>query len=226
MNCLIGVLKAGDLINCETYSYSISLIRPILQNPYQTFIYRNVTINKLMELVLVVGNLYIPDRVNEIPSELKTLITSKKYNHVISAGNLGNKEQYDWLASLGKLTSVGGLSDEVIKPSIDIVKIGDFKIGILNQTIPNDIQSLNSTLRQLDSDMLIHGSTCTTSVLNYEGKHYLCPGSLTGAYSTFSIDNNPSFIILTIQSDACIAYFYEMNKTTKGIECSKVEFSK
>jgi vacuolar protein sorting-associated protein 29 len=179
-----------------------------------------------MELVLVVGNLFIPDRVNEIPSELKTLITSKKYNHVISTGNLGNKEQYDWLASLGKITAVGGLSDEIVKPALDVVKIGDFKIGILNQTIPNEIQSLISTLRELDTDMLIHGSTCTSSVLNYEGKHFLCPGSLTGAYSTFSYENSPAFIILAIQSDACVAYFYEMNKTTKSIECSKVEFSK
>jgi vacuolar protein sorting-associated protein 29 len=179
-----------------------------------------------MELVLVVGNLFIPDRVSDIPSELKTLITSKKYNHVISTGNLGNKQQYDWLASLGRITAVGGLSDEVIKASSDIVKIGDFKIGILNQTIPNDIQSLSSAIKELDADMLIHGSTCTPSVMNYEGKHLLCPGSLTGAYSTFNYDNNPSFILLAIQADACVAYFYEMNKTTKSIECSKVEFSK
>jgi vacuolar protein sorting-associated protein 29 len=179
-----------------------------------------------MELVLVVGNLYIPDRVSDIPSEMKTLIASKKYNHVISTGNVGNKQQYDWLASLGRITAVGGLSDEVIKPSSDIVKIGDFKIGILNQTIPNDIQSLSSSLKEFDVDLLIHGSTCTPSVMNYEGKYFLCPGSLTGAYSTFSYDNNPSFILLAIQAEACVAYFYEMNKTTKSIECSKVEFSK
>ena len=179
-----------------------------------------------MELVLVVGNLYIPDRADEIPQEFKTLLTSKKYNHIISTGNLGNKQQYDWLASLGKITAVGGLSDEVIKPATDIVKIGDFKIGILNQTIPNDIQSLRSSLKELDADMLIHGSTCTPSSINYEGKYFLCPGSLTGAYSTISFDNNPSFILLAIQGDACVAYFYEMNKSTKSIECSKVEFSK
>jgi vacuolar protein sorting-associated protein 29 len=179
-----------------------------------------------MELVLVTGNLFIPDRVNEIPSELKTLIESKKYNHVISTGNLGNKEQYKWLSSLGKITAVGGLSDEVEKPSSDIVKIGDFKIGILNQTIPNDIQSLSSKLAELDTDMLIHGSTCNSSVLKYEGKYFLCPGSLTGSYSTFSYDNNPSFIILAIQAETCVAYFYEMNKSTKNIDCSKVEFSK
>ena len=180
-----------------------------------------------MDLVLVVGNLFLSERSSDVPEEIKSILTMKKFNHVICTGNICNKEGYNWLSSLGtKFTCLSDVLDEINLLNKEVVKISDFRIGIVNNTIPNDIQSFSSLIKELNTDILIHGSTCIPSFLNFEGKYIICPGSLTGAYSKLNYDSNPSFVVLAIQGDFCIAYLYEMNKKTKNVDCSKVEFNK
>lgn len=87
--------------------------------------------------------------------------------------------------------------------------------------------------RQLDVDILITGHTHRNEVNEYEGKWFINPGSITGAYSSTQFEGEatgvstgiiPSFILLAIQGNKVVTYVYEL----KGdqVEVSKSEFSK
>jgi vacuolar protein sorting-associated protein 29 len=108
----------------------------------------------------------------------------------------------------------------------EIVKVGEFKIGLVSscQIIPlGDIEMLGSLQKELDVDILISDGMGKSSIVNYEGKHLLNPGSLTGAFSPLG-DNKPSFILLAINGDVGILYHYDLDTSTKAVECSKIDF--
>ena len=54
----------------------------------------------LLMLVLVIGDLHIPHRVQSIPDKFKKLLVPDKIQSVICTGNLCCKEQFDYLKSL------------------------------------------------------------------------------------------------------------------------------
>ena len=94
--------------------------------------------------------------------------------------------------------------------------------------------------RQLDVDILITGHTHKNEVNEYEGKWFINPGSITGAYrsvqsdilhysfnscvycllyfliskktkSTLTSEVTPSFILLAIQGSKVVTYVYELH---------------
>jgi vacuolar protein sorting-associated protein 29 len=93
--------------------------------------------------------------------------------------------------------------------------------------------------RQLDVDILITGNTHRNEVNEYEGKWFINPGSITGAYrsvsfspfpcshvtgSTLTTEVIPSFILLAIQGSKVVTYVYELHGDQ--VDVSKSEFSK
>lgn len=94
-----------------------------------------------------------------------------------------------------------------------MVQIGNFKIGLIHghQIIPwGDLEALASVSRQLDCDVLISGHTHTSSITQYDGKYFINPGSVTGAYSPLTGQTKPSFILVAIQGDDIVAFIYEL----------------
>lgn len=192
------------------------------------------------EMILILGDLHIPSRVNEIPEEIKKILlpNKRKINKILCTGNIGNNETLDWLKDLINWDSnnnfhcVKSEFDEDSKkslPETKVIKVGDFKIGLINgyQTIPlGDVESLSYYQKLLDVDILVSGNTHHHSILYYEGKHFINPGSLTGAFSPLINDPNPSFIILLITNEVCYMYVYELNQTTKNFEIIKKEITK
>lgn len=87
-----------------------------------------------------------------------------------------------------------------------------------------DPLALAMVQRQLDVDILITGHTHKNEVNEYEGKFFINPGSVTGAYSSLDTDVTPSFILLAIQGTKVVTYVYEL-KNDK-VEVSKSEFQK
>jgi len=70
-----------------------------------------------------------------------------------------------------------------------VVKIGDFTVGVIHghQVIPwGDMEALAAVQRELDCDILVYGHTHVNKITAYDGKHFLNPGSVTGAFSTIS----------------------------------------
>jgi vacuolar protein sorting-associated protein 29 len=176
-----------------------------------------------------VGDYHIPNRAASIPEKFQRMLVPNKMKRVFCTGNVGNKEQLQELQALApNLHMVKGDFDE--DPSLSetkVVTIGQFKIGIIHghQVVPwGDSSALAMTQRQLDVDILISGHTHRSSVSNFDGKWFINPGSITGAYSAITPDVIPSFILLAVQGNKIVIYVYELKNGE--IAVTKSEFTK
>ena len=91
------------------------------------------------ELVLVTSDMFVPQRSQDIDPQFKTILIPNKLQHVLSLGNSGFSESYDWLRSLSNyFHSIKGDFDEDEMPEKKVVQIGEFKIGMIHghQVIP------------------------------------------------------------------------------------------
>lgn len=183
------------------------------------------------ELVLVVSDMNVPFKINDIPEQFKALLIPNKIQHVIALGNIGSKESYDYLKGLSSNFHAvrGDFDDSQAYPESKAINIGDFKIGMIHghQVVPwGDLEALSVIQRQLDCDILLSGHTHTSSVNVFEGKYYINPGSISGSFSPINPDPVPSFILMVIQGDFAIVYLYELNDNNKKFEVLKMEFTK
>jgi len=183
------------------------------------------------ELVLVVGDMHVPYRIPDIPDKFKTILIPNKIQHVLSIGNIGSRESYDWLKSLSNnFHAVKGENDDISNlPETKVVSIGEFKIGMIHghQVIPwGDAEALANMQRQLGCDILLSGHTHVNSVSIYDGKYFINPGSISGAFSPITPDPIPSFILMVIRGDNAIIYLYELVDSQKQFEVHTMEFTK
>merc|ERR1711959_292100 len=154
-----------------------------------------------MVLVLVLGDLHIPQRAADIPSQFKNLLVPGKIQHVLSTGNLCTKEIYDYLKTLASDVHIvkGDFDESTSYPDSKVVTIGNFKIGLCHghQVVPwGDNESLGIMQRQMDVDILITGHTHKFKAYELGGKFYINPGSATGAYSGMQSAVQPCFVLL------------------------------
>jgi vacuolar protein sorting-associated protein 29 len=182
------------------------------------------------ELVLVVGDMFVPQRSPDINEQFKSILIPNKLQHVLSLGNIGSRESYDWLKSLSNdFHTVKGDFDEGDIPEKKVVQIGEFKIGMIHghQVLPwGDLDALTNVQRELGCDILLSGHTHQIGVKVKEKKFYINPGSISGAFSHLIADPNPSFILMILQGEEAIVYLYILNDKSQKFELSKIEFSK
>ena len=60
----------------------------------------------------------------------------------------------------------------------------------------------------------------------YDGKYFINPGSISGAYSPLLPDPVPSFVLMGHSWEDAIVYLYELNDKTKKFDVGKMEFTK
>ena len=188
------------------------------------------------DLILVISDLNIPHKVNELPTHFTELFNQAKLTHVICLGNIGNKDVYEYFKSLSKnfYCVKGDCEDENLVSEFNIsdsktIKVGGFKIGMIHghQIVPwGDLYSLSAKRKTLDCDILLHGFTGISSFYTFEGKHYINPGTLTSSYSPINPSPVTAFTVLLIDDDTGVAYKYEQKDIQKKIEISKIEFKK
>ena len=182
------------------------------------------------ELVLVVGDMFVPQRAQDIDPQFKTILIPNKLQHVLSLGNIGSRESYDWLRSLSNdFHSVKGDFDTGDMPEKKIVTIGEFRIGMIHghQILPlGDAEALSSVARELDCDIFISGNTHQISVKVLDNKLYINPGSISGAFSNVVSDPSSSFILMVLTGTEAIVYLYVLNDRTQKFEVNKVEYRK
>ena len=182
------------------------------------------------ELVLVVGDMFVPQRSQDIDPQFKTILIPNKLQHVLSLGNNGSRESYDWLKSLSNdFHTVKGDFDEGDMPEKKIVTIGEFKIGMIHghQVLPwGNTDSLSSIQRELDCDILLYGNTHEVNVKVLDNKLYINPGSISGAFSNCVADPSPSFVLMVLQGTEAIIYLYVLNDRTQKFDVNKIEFTK
>ena len=182
------------------------------------------------ELVLVVGDMYVPQRSQDIDPQFKTILIPNKLQHVLSLGNIGSQESYDWLKTLSNdFHSVKGDFDEGNMPEKKVVTIGEFKIGLIHghQILPwGNVESLSSVQRELDCDILLSGNTHQTNVTVLDNKLYINPGSISGVFSNVVADPSPSFVLMVLQGTEAIIYVYVLNDRTQKFDVNKIEYTK
>ena len=182
------------------------------------------------ELVLVVGDMFVPQRSQDIDPQFKTILIPNKLQHVLSLGNIGSRESYDWLKSLSNdFHSVKGDFDEGDMPEKKNVTIGEFKIGMIHghQVIPwGNFDSLASIQRELDCDILLSGNTHEIGVKVVDNKLFINPGSISGAFSNCVADPSPSFVLMVLQGNEAIIYLYGLNDRTQKFDVNKIEYTK
>ena len=182
------------------------------------------------ELVLVVGDMFVPQRSPNINEQFKSILIPNKIQHVLSLGNIGSRESYDWLKSLSNdFHTVKGDFDEGDIPEKKIVQIGEFKIGMIHghQILPwGDLDSLNNVQRELGCDILLSGHTHQIDIKVKNKKFYINPGSISGAFSHTIADPNPSFVLMVLQGEEAIVYLYILNDKSQKFGLNKIEFSK
>ncbi|KAJ5289474.1 JAB1/Mov34/MPN/PAD-1 [Penicillium atrosanguineum] len=166
-------------------------------------------------LVLVIGDLFIPDRAPDLPAKFRKLLTPGKIGQILCLGNLTDRETYDFLRQVAPdLQMVKGDFD-VDSPNLPLSKIvnhGSLRIGFTHgHTIipPGDADALLIAARQMD------------------GRFFINPGSATGAMSSgFTPEGEeptPSFCLMDIQGDVLVLYVYQLKTDANGVENVSVE---
>ena len=182
------------------------------------------------ELVLVVGDMFLPQRSPDINEQFKSILTPNKVQHVLCLGNIGNQETYDWLKSLSKdFHIVKGDFDQDDAPEKKMIQIGDFNIGLIHghQVLPwGDLESLGMVQRSLGCDILISGHTHKTNVVVKDNILYINPGSFSGAFSPLIEDTIPSFVLMVLTGDEAIVYLYTLSDRSKKFQVNKYDYKK
>eukprot|EP00123_Amoebidium_parasiticum_P003931 comp15240_c1_seq1/m.12004 comp15240_c1_seq1/g.12004 ORF comp15240_c1_seq1/g.12004 comp15240_c1_seq1/m.12004 type:complete len:184 (-) comp15240_c1_seq1:480-1031(-) len=168
-------------------------------------------------LVLVIGDMHVPQRAADLPAKFKKLLVPGKIQLVLSTGNLTCKDTLGYLKSLANdVHVVRGDADENAQwPETKVVTVGQFKIGLCHghQLVPwGDKEALGMLQRQLDVDIVVTGHTHEFSSFEKDGKLFINPGSATGAFSTLTSDVTPSFVLMDIQGANVVIYVYSLRK--------------
>ena len=130
--------------------------------------------------------------------------------------------------------SPGAAADAL--PESKVVTIGGFRIGLSHghAVAPaGEVEALACVLRALDVDVLVSGHTHGSSIAEFDGKCYINPGSLTGAYSPLAAARaggaggdpssptqalaaaQPSFMLMNIQENKIDFFLYELTQEGK-----------
>lgn len=193
----------------------------------------------IAECILIMGDVHIPNRIDSIPNEVKKILedNKSKFTRIICTGNFGNIETYNYFKNL--LSKEYELNFNCVKndfqetllnfPETITIKSNEYKIGIINgyQIVPwGDLSTLSSYSKKLECDILISGFTHIKGVYHFEGKYFINPGTITGAFSSLSNNPMPSFMILITVNDSASLFLYELNVNTKAFDVSKIELNK
>jgi len=184
-------------------------------------------------LVLVIGDLHIPDRALDIPAKFKKLLTPGKIGQTLCLGNLTDKPTYEYLRSIAPdLKIVKGKFDAEATslPLSQVVTHGSLRIGFLEgftMVAPMETDLMLAEANKLDVDVLCWGGTHRFDAYEYENKFFVNPGSATGAFTSGWMSEGeelvPSFCLMDVQGIGLTLYVYQLRKDANGVESVNVE---
>ncbi|OXV11110.1 hypothetical protein Egran_01123 [Elaphomyces granulatus] len=177
-------------------------------------------------LVLVIGDLFIPDR-----APFKKLLTPGKIGQILCLGNLTDRETFEFLRQIAPDLQLVKGNFDVDSPNLPLSKVvthGSLRIGFTHgHTIipPGDADALLIAARQMDVDILLWGGTHRFEAFEMEGRFFVNPGSATGAFSTGywpeGEEPTPSFCLMDVQGDVLVLYVYQLKTDASGAETQK-----
>jgi vacuolar protein sorting-associated protein 29 len=182
-------------------------------------------------LILVIGDLHIPQRKLALPEQLLRLLKAGKVHKVLATGNLCTPDQLAWLRSLcPDVVCVLGDADDGLQDAREstVQTIGPFKIGLIHghQVLPRgDPERLAAVARELGVHILVSGATHAPSVATYEGVLFLNPGSATGAYAATGAHAPPAFMVLDARKDQLTVYQYLLPAANEEVQVTQYSHS-
>ncbi|KAH8197279.1 hypothetical protein TruAng_008562 [Truncatella angustata] len=191
-------------------------------------------------LILVIGDLHIPDRALDIPPKFKKLLSPGKIGQTLCLGNLTDKPTYEMLRSIAPdLKIVKGRMDveATSLPLSQVVTHGSLRIGFTEgfTLVSTEPDVLLAEANRLDVDVLCWGGTHRFDAFEYMDKFFVNPGSATGAYTTGWLGGSgeggkgeeeeisPSFCLMDVQGISLTLYVYQLRKDGNGVENVAVE---
>ncbi|WDK09562.1 phosphodiesterase [Colletotrichum graminicola] len=159
-------------------------------------------------LILVIGDLHIPDRALDIPPKFKKLLAPGKIGQTLCLGNLTDKHTYEYLRTIAPdLKIVKGRFDveATSLPLTQVVTHGSLRIGFLEgfTLVSNEPDLLLAEANKLDVDVLCWGGTHKFDAFEYMDKFFVNPGSATGAFTaSWGKDGEepvPSFCLMDVR---------------------------
>ncbi|RYP06382.1 hypothetical protein DL765_009506 [Monosporascus sp. GIB2] len=184
-------------------------------------------------LILVIGDLHIPDRALDIPPKFKKLLSPGKIGQTLCLGNLTDRHTYEYLRSVAPdLKIVKGRFDveATSLPLAQVVTHGSLRIGFVEgfTLVSTEPDLLLAEAHKLDVDVLCYGGTHRFDAFEYMDKFFVNPGSATGAFTTGWLAKDdeemvPSFCLMDVQGISLTLYVYQLRKDEKGVENVAVE---
>ncbi|KAF8279328.1 putative vacuolar sorting protein [Trypanosoma cruzi] len=168
-----------------------------------------------MVLVLVVGDLHIPQRAAAMPEEFTQMFSPGRINIVLITGNVGCREMYDYFRTVApEVYCAKGEFDQWSHTQLKethVITVEDLKIGLVHghQVVPcGDRDSLAILQRKLDVDVLVSGATHHCKTFEFDGHLFINPGSITGAFTPAHLDVTPTFVLLDIKEKTVTSFSY------------------
>jgi vacuolar protein sorting-associated protein 29 len=148
------------------------------QNIEQLLCTVEIIMSNFGELVLVLGDLHIPERASKISPAFKRMLVPNKMQHVICTGNVTAAEQYEELQQLAPaFHCVAGDYDNVdTLPETRVIQVGQFRIGVIHghQLVPwGSKEAVDRMRRKLRVDILVTGHTHQSAVVDEDDGFYL-----------------------------------------------------
>ncbi len=168
------------------------------------------------KVFLVIGDIHVPDRVAEIPRQVKSFIESSQFDFVLSTGDLTSQEVLLWMKTIAPLKVVKGNMDYLPLPERETLQFHKFKIGLTHGSgiwPRGDVNQLLKMAKSMNVNVFISGHTHHPNVSLKENVLLLNPGSLTGAWGGSSCRSTPSLITLTMSGKDVTAALYTLEET-------------
>lgn len=178
-------------------------------------------------LVLVIGDLFIPQRTPDLDSKFKKLLVPGKIQHILTTGNLGSAAILEYLSSVcPNITSVAGCWDAGIAKESLSIKLGGFNFGLVagHDLVPYDNNTLLAVAQRLGVDVLVSGYNCHFQAVEHFGKFLINPGSATGMDHPSFDCTDASFVLMDVHETNMTLYIYRL--VNDQVKVEKVEYSK
>ncbi|GBE58631.1 vacuolar sorting protein [Babesia ovata] len=182
----------------------------------------------LGELIMVVGDLHVPQRALDLPQCFRELLNTDKIKQVLCTGNVGSQKMVDLLLGISPNLHMvkGDFDDDPKLPEELIVNVGNFKIGLINgYQLPSwgDKEVVYEYAKRMGVDVLVYGHTHISDVSKVSGKILVNPGSATGAFQPWAPNSIPTFMLMAVQGQKIVVYVYEEHDGQANVVMSEVD---
>ncbi|UKK02949.1 vacuolar protein sorting [Theileria orientalis] len=168
----------------------------------------------LGELLMVLGDLHVPQRSLFLPPCFKRLLKTDKIKRVVCTGNVGSEDMLDLLKDISPTLYIvqGDYDSDFKHPETLTFSVGDLKIGVINgYQVPvwNNKDMLLKVAVDMNVDILVYGHTHVSDISKYGGKIFVNPGSATGCFQPWQPNSIPTFMLMAIHGSKIVIYVYE-----------------